>query len=413
MRSIFRLLLMLCLALGFTVPAGAQDTDELKTTRENLAVLTRFPADITRVTDTVRQLWFGPGGYNISCEYQCVWQGFCFRWAKYHNTIDFNWLRDSIRNRIDSDQDEIRAFIYKFQWDLSNWAATAAADSAAFAELDTAIKAMQANPTDAGKLQIQEQLRLLAGKLDASRDRVQQLMQQLAKFLGMVDRLKTTITQARGGMEAQANGSYRDMEAFLAQQSCGQDEARRQFSTFKTNIAGSLTAVDNAAGQFATSAAAADRAGSIVLGTLLNFVGRYQTVSEQTAKAQTAVEANSVIIGTRIQIVNAAWQRFLEYLIQHFPPGSVKGPNVNWVSCAGSGAPKSVFYVVSSGTWRENTSTGARFDFAERARDEWSVYLVDAGRRIDLQIDLWTKLVTFSSANGPRGTLCTIDGSQT
>jgi hypothetical protein len=412
MRLICRLLLLLCLALGSAGPASAQDTDELKTAREGLTVLTRFPGDITRVTDSVRGLYFGPGGYNISCEYQCLFAGFCFKWAKYHNTIDFSWLRDSFRNRITSDQDEIRGFVYKFQWDLSNWARTATADSAAFAELDTAIKAMLANPTDAGKQQIQERLKVLAGKLDTSRGRVQQLMQQLAKFLGRVNQLKQTITQAKGGMEAQATSSYASMESFIAQQPCGHDEARKQFGNFKTSIAGSLTSVDSAAGQFAASASAADRAGSMVLGTLLNFVGRYQTVSTQVAKAQNAVEANSVIVGTHIQIVNAAWRRFLEYLTQQFPPENVKGPNVKWVSCAAGGAPKSTFYVVSSGTWREDASNGARFNFVERARDEWSVYMVDAGRKIDLQIDLWTKLVTFSAANGPRATLCTIDGSQ-
>ena len=62
--------------------------------------------------------------------------------------------------------------------------------------------------------------------------------------------------------------------------------------------------------------------------------------------------------------------------------------------------------------WREH-SPGVDFYFVERGRDEWSVYLFDAGRKIALQLDLYTKLVTVTADKNPSGTLCRIDGSLT
>lgn len=47
--------------------------------------------------------------------------------------------------------------------------------------------------------------------------------------------------------------------------------------------------------------------------------------------------------------------------------------------------------------WAEKTVQGVtRFRFAETHRDQWSVYLYDASRRINLRVDLWLDKIVYS-----------------
>jgi hypothetical protein len=54
------------------------------------------------------------------------------------------------------------------------------------------------------------------------------------------------------------------------------------------------------------------------------------------------------------------------------------------------------------GRWQELGNDGARFDFQERQRDEWSVYLADAGRGVRLQLDLYTGKVMYADDGAPQ-----------
>ena len=430
-----QVLLLACLALGYAGSAGAQDVEDLKTTRDSLAALTQFPAEVTRYTDKVRlsftpgsvnqqcdyacwgswcyqthyALSFGPSTFNIQAKYKC-WGDWCYH-AGYAHNFDFSSMQNAFNAKIKAQQDDLRASAYSIRWEMVSWAKHAGADDAAFAELDRSIKAIEADPTETRKRDIQPQLSVLADKLAASRGRVQALTQQLARFLILVNGLKGTVDQAKGDMERESNGVYREMDTFLANLPCGQNEVKGRF---RSQSAASLTAVDNVAGEVASSARAADREGSVVLGTLQTFASRYQGVSSQIANARNAIEANSVISATRIRIVNTLWRQFLAYVGEKFPPGQVvKGTDVRWVACSSGAQPGgrgSTFYVTDSGRWREH-SPDAKFDFVERARDEWSVYLFDAGRKLTLQLDLHTKLVTVTQDKSPPGTLCRIDGS--
>ena len=42
------------------------------------------------------------------------------------------------------------------------------------------------------------------------------------------------------------------------------------------------------------------------------------------------------------------------------------------------------------------------FEFFEEGRDDWSVYLHDLGRDVNIQIDLYTGHVLYSDANTPK-----------
>lgn len=68
-------------------------------------------------------------------------------------------------------------------------------------------------------------------------------------------------------------------------------------------------------------------------------------------------------------------------------------------------------YNQSSGkTWQELSlpSRKVAFSFQEQARDDWSAYLYDASRDVNIQLDLHTRKVMYSEGNGSRRPLYTI-----
>lgn len=68
-------------------------------------------------------------------------------------------------------------------------------------------------------------------------------------------------------------------------------------------------------------------------------------------------------------------------------------------------------YNQSSGkSWQELSlpSRKVAFNFKEQARDDWSVYLYDASRDVNIQLDLHTGKVMYSEGNGARRPLYTI-----
>lgn len=92
----------------------------------------------------------------------------------------------------------------------------------------------------------------------------------------------------------------------------------------------------------------------------------------------------------------------------------VKGTNVSRVQCKNGDAVKSTFRLnVGTSTWTEDAGVDGHFKWTERARDEWSVYLTDASRGYNLQLDLWTKNVTLSDQSTTLGVLCTVSDSST
>ena len=85
--------------------------------------------------------------------------------------------------------------------------------------------------------------------------------------------------------------------------------------------------------------------------------------------------------------------------------GDVKGTNVTMVEFSGTGSQRGAFYRRPDGTWVESGYAGeTRFTFKEASRDEWSVYLVDATRKANTQIDLH-KMKIFVGDVGQRATM--------
>ena len=78
----------------------------------------------------------------------------------------------------------------------------------------------------------------------------------------------------------------------------------------------------------------------------------------------------------------------------------VTGRNVNMIVFGTDGSDAGSFRLSKVGEWVETAADhrAIRFRFKEMRRDDWSVYLHDASRRVDIQLDLHTKKVMFSDA---------------
>lgn len=75
----------------------------------------------------------------------------------------------------------------------------------------------------------------------------------------------------------------------------------------------------------------------------------------------------------------------------------VNGQNVTLVQFTTEDKQRGLFRQVADKSWIEAGAKGEkRFEFTETGRDEWSVYLNDPSREIQVQLDLYTKEVKFT-----------------
>lgn len=78
--------------------------------------------------------------------------------------------------------------------------------------------------------------------------------------------------------------------------------------------------------------------------------------------------------------------------------GPVNGRDVAFVQFQGGSIAQT-----GGRTWAEYGNGGpARFNFQETHRDDWSVYLNDASRNVQLQLDLHRKWISYGENGGPK-----------
>lgn len=95
-----------------------------------------------------------------------------------------------------------------------------------------------------------------------------------------------------------------------------------------------------------------------------------------------------------------------------FANGPVTSDNVNGRNVVRADFGRGSFRQTSASGWTEFGPNGrAAFSFAETGRDEWSVYLIDRSRNVQLQIDLFRKKVSYGPIGGGRSDLYDITNS--
>lgn len=74
--------------------------------------------------------------------------------------------------------------------------------------------------------------------------------------------------------------------------------------------------------------------------------------------------------------------------------------------------PRGSFKAIGGRRWAEYNAQGRQvFTFTETGRDEWSVYLNDRSRNVQLQLDLYRKWVTYGTNGGSKSDLYRITSS--
>jgi len=95
-----------------------------------------------------------------------------------------------------------------------------------------------------------------------------------------------------------------------------------------------------------------------------------------------------------------------------FRGSAVNGFNASRVVYSTADRPMGEFVKTSHRRWVEYSDhNGLEFNFKERNRDEWSVYLYDRSRDVHIQLDLHRKRVIYSQGNGPRSDIYTVISS--
>ena len=78
------------------------------------------------------------------------------------------------------------------------------------------------------------------------------------------------------------------------------------------------------------------------------------------------------------------------------------GRNVHLVNYTTSQGQSGSFFQEGRSEWRQDMASGNKAHYREMNRDEWSVYLRDEARGIEVQLDLFTHKVMTSTAQRPR-----------
>jgi hypothetical protein len=100
------------------------------------------------------------------------------------------------------------------------------------------------------------------------------------------------------------------------------------------------------------------------------------------------------------------WSRGISSCQSPAAPASATGRNAVLVVFGQGGQRLGQFRQAAPRVWIEGDNSGtARFRFEETQRDDWSVYLLDRSRGVNLQLDLHTRKVMYSEAGGPRSEL--------
>lgn len=90
------------------------------------------------------------------------------------------------------------------------------------------------------------------------------------------------------------------------------------------------------------------------------------------------------------------------------PGTDVNGWNTTYVQMSGGHYAKQ-----PDGSWAEfNLAGQVTFRFVETQRDEWSVYLNDPSRNVQIQLDLFRRKVGYGTNGGPRSDLYDITGAR-
>jgi hypothetical protein len=89
-------------------------------------------------------------------------------------------------------------------------------------------------------------------------------------------------------------------------------------------------------------------------------------------------------------------------------PAGINGANLASVTHSGGRYEKT-----GDAEWTEFNANGeASFTFQETGRDEWSVYLDDPSRNVQLQLDVHRKMITYGQGGGEKSDLYPITAMQ-
>lgn len=89
-----------------------------------------------------------------------------------------------------------------------------------------------------------------------------------------------------------------------------------------------------------------------------------------------------------------------EVIVEEIDPETINAFDIDYIEMNAGHSTLSKLEIESEGVWRETHPDGTTHYFHEEDRDEWSVYIRDESRGVNLQLDIHRMKVTYSDDEG-------------
>ncbi len=298
-------------------------TDELLdlgTAKQAVSTLTDYPAKIHVAATSAANVPMGPWSFSVSCSYSC---GKDFRAS---GRVDFSGPRGMLQAVLVETENYAKTF--NAEWEFVNlWMAQTlpqmAADfHTAEAAVAQAVRELQQNGqvSPATRAAVDNSLAALLTVLDASKQELTKGNSALSAWEQQLSKYEAEIGTARGNLEAAASQALAAVKNDIAKYPCGQDDAMRQYNTFKGQLSSATASFQQIFTTLGGQSTAAHRAVSVLLGTVVNFISKYTPVIAGVQKAQGA-QLGTVLQKFDLTIAANQWQGLADYAKQQLGAG--------------------------------------------------------------------------------------------
>jgi hypothetical protein len=297
-----------------------QEEYDFSSAKNAVATLSQFPQEINRAIAEVSQTSLGPWKLDVTC---CSsYFIFCTSERNFQINVNYSGPRSNLENVIRQAEQHSREFSNSFSpigdWFkiiLPQFSSQFNAASARIIAIQTEIR--QGNgPTPEQRAEVTGLLNQLSSSLQDQSKELKVGMSSLATFLQKQNDYQRIITDVNNGLNPSIQGTLSKMQDFVNQQPCRGD-ADAQLTNIQQQFTNSVQKINNTLITLNTRSQEMDKSISILLGTITNFITKYQLIANQLNSTENA-QLGSVIQSLHLTIAKQAWEDLAKYTAEQF-----------------------------------------------------------------------------------------------
>ncbi|MBD2505590.1 hypothetical protein [Anabaena azotica] len=288
---------------------------DFSSAKNAIATLSQFPQEINRYITEVSQTSLGPWKLDVSCctDY-FIW---CLNTRNFGYRVDYSGSRSNLENVIRRYEQNSREFSNSFS-PIGDWFKIALPQfSSQFNAASERILAIQTEirqgngSTPEQRAEVTRLLNKLSSNLQEQSNQLKVGMSSLATFLQNQNNYQRIITNVNNGLNPSIQATLSKMQDFVNQQPCRGD-ADAQFNSIQQQFTNSVQKINNTLITLNTRTQEMDKSISILLGTITNFITKYQLIANQL-NATENTQLGSVIQSLHLTVAKQAWEDLAKY----------------------------------------------------------------------------------------------------